>query len=195
MREIQSVNKVYEFDELPESVQAKVLEKLYDINVDYKWHDCTLDEFYLILDTIGVACPKDGISFSDFSSQGDGLSFIGRYSYRKEALKKIVAEFPTWTELHKAVKAIQALQSRYFYRISGEIRRISYFYSHENTVSFSSDEYSQSVDDAMNEFFRDIMREFYYTLDKEYEYLTSNDAIIETIKANGYEFTMEGDMI
>jgi predicted transcriptional regulator len=32
-------------------------------------------------------------------------------------------------------------------------------------------------------------------LQKEYEYLTSEEAIIETIEANEYEFTEKGEMI
>jgi hypothetical protein len=37
-------------------------------------------------------------------------------------------------------------------------------------------------------------REIYRALETEYDYLTSEEAIIETIEANEYEFTEDGEL-
>lgn len=193
MRTIETT--VYEFDELSEKAQEKALEKFYDINIDYDWYEFSIDDFVSILNTIGIDCTVKDIQFSGFYSQGDGLSFTGHYSYSKGAYKKIVDEFPRWTELHKDVQALQDIQSRHFYRISGDIYRIGHFYSHENTVKFGYSHYSDEVESELTEIFRDIMQEFYRHLEKEYEYLTSREAIIETIKCNEYEFDEFGNLV
>jgi hypothetical protein len=45
-----------------------------------------------------------------------------------------------------------------------------------------------------NEFAYSILEDYRIILQKEYEYLTSEDMIIETIKANEYEFTEDGKL-
>ena len=48
--------------------------------------------------------------------------------------------------------------------------------------------------DLDNEFRLSILEDYRIMLQKEYEYLGSEDAIIETIKANEYEFTEDGKL-
>jgi hypothetical protein len=44
----------------------------------------------------------------------------------------------------------------------------------------------------LKDILRDYMRWIYRTLEKEYDYMTSEEAIKETIIANDYEFTKDG---
>jgi hypothetical protein len=196
MKEITTVTKVYKFAELSEEAKKHALEKLYDVNTDYDWHEFSFETFETILNMIGIDSTVKNISYSGFSSQGDGLSFVGRYSYKKGALKAIKKEFPTMAEVHSIVQNIQDIQKKCFYGIIGEIKRNSYHYCHENTVSFSVDDYSsrkaESLEDEIEMEFRSLMQEFYSMLEKEHEYLTSEKAIIETIEANDYDFTENG---
>ncbi len=48
------------------------------------------------------------------------------------------------------------------------------------------------VEDLDAEFRRDILEDYRILLQKDFEYLTSEEAIIETIEANEYEFTGDG---
>jgi len=52
------------------------------------------------------------------------------------------------------------------------------------------DELSASEDEFLN----DILEDYRIILRNEYEYLTSEEAIIETIKANDYTFTIDGKL-
>lgn len=65
----------------------------------------------------------------------------------------------------------------------GEITKSSHRYCHEMTM--------QCDDDALLDMARDKARQLYRSLKKDYEYLTSNEAVIETIEANDYEFDSE----
>lgn len=193
MRTIET--QVYKFDELTEEAQEKAIEKLWDINIDYGWDECTLDEFKEALDLIGVY--NADISYSGFSSQGDGLSFSGNYKYIKGGKEKMKTEFPwIYEKIESDLIALQKLQKKYFYRINGNIVRTSHYYYHENTVKFSQGFYfDYDIEDELTEIFRSIMQSFYSLLEKNYDYLTSKEAIMETIKVNGYEFTEEGEMV
>jgi hypothetical protein len=198
MRKIETT--VYSFAELSGKVQQNVLDILYDINIsDEFWYESILDEFVEILHIIGFDTRSKDIQFCGFGSQGAGLSFTGHYSYAKNSLHKIIAEFPTWVDLHSSIKDLQAIQRRNFYRIEGDLYRYSHHYCHEQTVKFDCDRYSASfsveLDNDMTEIFRSIMQEFYSKLSEEYDYLSSEESIIETIKASNYEFYIDGNII
>ena len=49
-------------------------------------------------------------------------------------------------------------------------------------------------EDLDGEFLKSILEDYRIILQKEYEYLSSEEAIIETIKANEYEFTADGKL-
>lgn len=53
---------------------------------------------------------------------------------------------------------------------------------------------SEEFEDACTDFLKDLQEEYLSILRREYEYLTSEDAIINTIVANEYEFTEDGKL-
>jgi hypothetical protein len=46
-----------------------------------------------------------------------------------------------------------------------------------------------------SEFEESLIEDYSILLQKEYDYQTSEEAIIETIEANDYEFTEEGELV
>ena len=62
-----------------------------------------------------------------------------------------------------------------------------------NCVSELDDE-SDEYAEACESFLYSILEDYRIILEKEYEYLTSEEAIIETIKANEYDFTEDGEI-
>jgi len=196
MQEETRTQALYQFDELSEAAQKKALETLSDVNFFDDWAEFTTNEFRDFLEVIGVTDPV--ISFSGFSSQGDGLSFTGIYSYVKGSRKDAEDFYKPIAERCKVeMDIIFGLQKKYFYKLEGKLNRTSRHYSHENTVTFDMDyrlevkDFS-AVEDELIGAFRGIMQEMYQALESEYDYLSSRDAIKESIDANGYEFTEEG---
>jgi hypothetical protein len=61
---------------------------------------------------------------------------------------------------------------------------------------YTFDEEGEEIEDkdAIHEFLNDLLQDYWIMLRNEYEYLTSEEAIIETIEANEYEFTEKGEM-
>lgn len=196
--------KVYTFDELSESAKKKAIDKLRDINTDYEWYDGTIENITLFLEILGFS--EVVISFSGFWSQGDGASFTGKYRFNAEWEKALNEHFPNdgkWKEFGIALEcASKYLQKRGEGCIEAEISRSTHHYCHENTVSFnvysSEDRYANIPDDEEDSFVdtcKNIMRHIYKELGEEYRYLSSDEVVIETIKANEYEFTEDGRMV
>jgi hypothetical protein len=141
------------------------------------------------------------IHWSGFSSQGDGASFYGSYSYAKGAVKRIREYAPNDTTLHAIADSLQSIQRPYFYRLCANITagNRSNFYSHSGTMDVSAYVDGDSYRDVPQEDeLRDTLRSFadwiYSRLESQWEYLSSNSAIDENILANEYEFDSEGEI-
>lgn len=187
MQVITTKTEVYKFNELPKEVQEKALENQRDINTDYDWFDCTVDDSKQHLTEIGFNEPE--IYFSGFWSQGDGASFKAQVDLKK------------WLKVNKLANKYRAL---YFHadEYSLNITK-SGNYEHEYTMSiddgYIGDYVSEKsklqydeVADMILENARDEARKIYKMLEKEYNYLSSDEAIKDTIEANDYDFTIDG---
>jgi len=118
--------KVYEYDELTKEAQEKVLEKLWDLNVDYDWWECVYEDATIIGKLMGIDISK--IYFSGFSSQGDGACFEGTYQYQKGSVKSLTEYAPQDKKLHRIVTALSQLQKRNFYKLNAHIKHSGYYY-------------------------------------------------------------------
>ena len=192
--------ELYEFDELPEKIKAKVLEKERYINTEgYDWFDFTFDDWTEKLEGMGFEDPN--ISFTGFYSQGDGASFT---------CKSIdIEKFLTSQKARRRFKNILKGLKEDKIEANIEIKRIDHHYSHEYTVRAESEvlynngypKNYAAIEKEEGELralvldvARDLMKEIYRDLEQEYEGLTSDEAVIDTIKANEYTFRADGTM-
>ena len=180
---------VYEFQELSTKAKRKVINDFQNINVDYEWHEPEIDYWQEKLKEYGFNNPK--IYFSGFYSQGDGACF----DFNGLDIEKI------WTHYNQ-VKHSAWLKS-YLCECAFKTHTSCSRYSHANTRMVVCDYYSNKVYPRLNKAIRefeiwlegfriDLCQEIYSSLQKEYESLTTEEAIIDTIKCNDYEFTAEG---
>lgn len=184
----------YTFEELTSEAQEKAIEANRDINVDHSfWHECTIDDCKTIMELIGIEVKE--IYFSGFSSQGDGACFIGEFDYKKGCLKSVKEYAPNDTELHQLVESYIAVQKRGFYQLSGVVGHVGHYYHSGCTRVAVCGTNSEDLQDDVTQALRDFMDWIYTRLEKEYEYLTSDDAVKETLIANEYEFLSESGEI
>lgn len=181
------VKTYYKFDELSENAQKKAIEHFRDINVDGDfWHEHVIDDRKEILKSLGFYEIK--FNFSGFWSQGDGASFTAKFSIPEskielaERIRKTKKDFPNvGLSLFAQIDFFGAeIECGNF-----DVYRISHYYSHENTISSDSE--------SMKEFARDFSQDTYRALESGYEFLTEGQQIIETIRANEYEFDENGN--
>lgn len=192
--------ELYEFDELPEDVKADVIEKHRDINVDYDWAKWSLEGHEERLEALGFNDPD--ISFSGFCSQGDGASFTCKSVDLVKFLKgqKALTRFKSLVNMEKSETG----------EFIASVDRFDHHYCHEHTVKAGVevnwfDDEEQEIQEGLSkmgdelqtlitETVRTLSKKIYRELESEYEYLTSDEEIIETLKANEYTFTASGRM-
>lgn len=183
--------KVFKFEELTEAQQNKVLERYYDINVDHDdWSECVIENFKEDMAKQGYS--DINVFYSGFSSQGDGACFESRIDLR------------AWMKAHKCISKARAA-----YRMAEDMDYSLYtkhsgHYYHSGCMRLEAEAFGYP-DKAYTEFHeilvpmieedaREQADTLYRTLENEYDYLTSKEAIIETVKANEYSFTEDGEI-
>lgn len=186
---IEVITKTFaKFQELSDIQKQKVIEKNRQINVDYDWFDYQIDEFKTMLEAIGFYDAQ--VYFTGFWSQGDGACFTGNYRYKKDCLDFVKNNAP---EFYDYVKMLQEIQKNNFYSINCDIKSKSN-YSHSGTMYFTKfgcRSYSESIENEVLDIFRSMADTLYNSLEKEYNYLTSDDAIAESLTANEFEFDLD----
>lgn len=183
MRTITEITEVYKFDELPEEVKTKALALYRNINVEHDWYDYTIEEFKTKLDSLGFINSK--VYFTGFWSQGDGACFDAEIDYS--------------VVLPARLKDIEC-------EINIAKTNFANHYCHEKTRYI---EYSLYIDEnkypnitkAFNKVMADLeakrlelCSELYSQLNTEYNFLVSDEQIEETLIANDYEFTIDGEI-
>ena len=189
--------EVFLFDELADEAKERAREWYRDGALDYEWWDGVYDTAKTAGACLGI--DVDAIYFSGFWSQGDGACFTGTYRYRKGWRAALRAEFSgdAYARLTTIGEALQAVQKPAFYKLAASVRhtgRGSDEYStaiHEDTrdVPDGLPVYEISLKDAL----RDFMRWIYRQLEAEHDWLMADEQVDESIRANEYTFTVDGE--
>ena len=191
--------KVYKLKELSDDAKQTALDKLRESCQDYEWWDYIFEDAKEIGKLIGITI--DDIYFSGFSSKGDGACFDGSYEYNKGSVQAVKQHAPQDEELHRIVSELAAHQRKRLYQIRASVKHSGH-YSHRFCTDFSvdfesyfggGDSYDSEVEADVIELLRDYMHWIYKRLEAENDYMMSDEAIKETIDANEYEFTIDGE--
>lgn len=204
----------YSFAELSEKAKAKAIDQFRDINTDHEWWDYVYSDFGEICNTIGIEVDLKHTYFNGFSIQGQGATFSADIDLSKliEGIKN-----KTWANHAPNLeqdnnftpspcpvdKRVLKLIEQGVIDLSCGIEHNSRYYS--SKVDFSSNyTYNECIDynnieaelKKLEDWLKDIAGELdsllFNLLEKEYDYMTSEEAIIETIEANDYQFLESG---
>lgn len=186
--EVRSYN-VYKFEELPLEGQKKAIDRYRDINTDYEWWEFVYETEKNHMEEMGIKIIE--INFSGFWSQGDGASFTGIVSDYLLFLEKIGIK--TNKKIKKEIEECP---------LDIEFERDTHHYYHENTCSVCINTYHNEklekffdkVEEKIEKWRIEKCREIYRNLKSEYKYLTSGEAIKETLICNDYDFTIDGEI-
>ena len=219
----ESEGETYSFEELSPEAQKHALEEQRDINVDYQgWEDGVTEGFKEDMEEIGIS--DIDISYTGFWSQGDGASFTSdtidtRKLFNAAGIKSTDAlnmevenRDDKDKEFYDLLDTLEDIGHLDRVRITPEelkvtIERGSSNYYHENTVSAKIEiwdepegweepgRFIEDLEKEITNFIRGKCKELYSSLSKEYDYLTSDEAVKETLIDNDYEFDEEGNLI
>ena len=168
--------KLYQFSELSDKAKEKAISRLMEINTDSDWWDSSYED-----------AAQVNIKIKGFD--------IDRGSYVKaefmqsayDTANLIILNHGESCETYKTAKTFlqdwNNLVSKYSDGVKTDV------VTEDNEYDFDNE-----ADDLENEFLESISEDYRIILSKQYDYLTSEDAIIETIEANDYYFTEDGEL-
>jgi hypothetical protein len=163
--------KVYKFTELSEEAKQKAIEWFAAGNLDYEWWEAVYED-----------AGRVGIKITSFDIDRGGYC---NGDFKEDALytaNKILEEHGEQCESYKTAEA--------FIKEREEI--ITQAPKDENGELIDEYELDEKLDECEEEFRKSILEDFRIILSKEYDYLTSEEAIKESIISNEYEFTIDG---
>lgn len=176
MRTYTTTHTVYSFDELPEDVKEKAIEKLWDLNVDHEWWQFTYE------DAKQIGCEIQGFDIG----RGSYCNLIFEDS-PEEVANLILKNHGETCETYKTAKNFLKERDELVEKYSDGINK-------ERVSEDNEYEFDNECDELEEEFKKSLSEDYRILLSNEYEYLTSEESIIETIKANEYEFDEDGEL-
>ena len=179
------VIETYGIEELTGSAKENALEWLRE-GLDYEWYDFVFEDAKKCASILGIEIGDI------YFSMDVGACFNGRFSYAKGWKKELKMYAPIDRELVRIAQELQAIQAPYFYNLSGMIESNDRYKTTKAAFHWSED--NMPVED-LSQVFTDFAHWIYRSLEKEYEWLTSEDQLIETAKANGYAFDSDGRIV
>lgn len=206
---------VYSFNELSAKVQKKVLQDMNDINTDYQWWDFVYEDFQTLAEYFGFTVDLERSFFTLNYSQGDGSSYTAYVdpckliaclkgeTWKKHAPKEVLSFYPVTRNIERVCKLIASGKIDFSANIEPANRETSVRVNCE--WSFTSD-YAhnnlENIENACNELneliestAKTLNKWFHRSLRNQCDYLSSDEAIIETINANEYLFFAHGGLI
>lgn len=192
MRTIET--KVYKFSELGKKAKDRAIEILRNDPhfPDHGWYEPDIEHCQGGLAKMGYEDSE--IMFSGFWSQGDGASFTATVDLEKWLKDNRLATkyrklLNVWKEGQVNVKITRSTAMNYVheYMMDAEVE-LDFSIDHPKDVEKQAEE----LQETMTEFAREVARKIYKSLEESYNYHSSEDAAVEEITANEWEFTKEG---
>jgi len=176
MRTETITRNVYKFDELSEQAKRYALDSLIDINTGFDWWE------YVYKDAESIGLKITGFDL-DRNRHAKGEFLLSATEVAANIMRDhgdTCSTFATATDfLDRHAELMEA------------------YIREEADVDGSSEEL-RTAEDALieceDDFLDSILEDYLIILQKEYEHLESDEAVIDTIEANGYEFLENGEL-
>ena len=181
------------FNELSPAIQQRALDEYRYINVDdTDWYESTIECWTEKLEAMGFTSVD--ISFSGFSSQGDGASFTSG----EMNIEKVLRHLRVYSKYRRYVPSDYM---DYYIKVS----RISSMYYHEKSVMVDDFIHYTNTENQTNKLYeiigliRDLVkeksREIYNDLQQDFDYLIEDAQVRETLLINEYDFDENGRIV
>lgn len=170
-----SIN-TYKFAELSAEAKQTAIENLCDINVDHNWWEFVYED----AKTIGLQITGFDL---DRNKHCTGLLIDGM----AECCRLIMSNHGEKTDTH-------LLAFNYLEDYDKLVEKYSDGINKDIVAEDNTWEFDQEADELEADFLNALLEEYASILQNDYEYLTSDEAIIQTIEDNDYDFTEDGKL-
>lgn len=193
------------FDALTARQKDEILDKYRDWHTHDTWHEMVYEDFKRDMDAIGIEV--DRMYYSGFSSQGDGACFEGRVSNWPQFLESAGYTCPALIALAEEAWSFKVTHSGHYFHenctsFSADLVNPNGYY--EAALEDFVETYSpytteiqnaaflallqgydyDGLHDEFEEAFKGHMCDLYHRLEAEYDYLTTDEAILESMDCN-----------
>ena len=168
--------KLYEFEELSAEARENAIEKNRLMNVEHDWWDW----FYEGMAEIGIKINSFDVYYGNI-----GITIEDSEQTAIEAIEN----YPKENEIFKISKEFIADRDALIKRL-GEGNDTAGYSVKEEFI----DEYDEEIERLEEQYRREIAKEIITWLREDFEYLQTDEAVAETLIANDYEFTEEGQI-
>lgn len=166
--------KLFKFKELSEKSQEKAISEFSDINIDHSWWD------FIYEDAEGI-----GLQINAFDANPGGYCKGKLLHSLSEVCNLIISNHGEECETHKTAKLYLSEWAKLVKEHSDGINT-------DIVTEEKETEFDELADELEKQFRLSLCEDYRIMLSNEYDYLTSRDAIKESIISNEYEFTKEG---
>lgn len=178
MRTITTTVEAYTFKELSEKAKEKALQKLSNINLDHDWWQFEYE------DAANIGLKLTAFELERNKHAEGFFLFNSATKVADKVMKEHGSECATYKTAFNFLNERDTL-----------VRKFSDGANFDVVTEENAYEFDQECDELEEQFLEDILNDYSDILQKQYEYLYSEEAIIETIECNGYEFTEDGEQI
>jgi len=176
---------VYTIDELDEEVKNDIIEKNRYYLVEFGWWDGCLDEFENLLNDYGMEILDDN-NFS-FDLQRKSLTISLYVNNCRKLFEKVLSPETKNKFFYECLKR----EENPYVDVS-----INHNMKADVYIEWKEEEFDENlideIESEINKFLQKLKRTFMEILEDEYEYITSDEAILDTIRANEWLFTKDG---
>ena len=189
--------KVFKFEELSKEAQKKAIQDNYEVNIHDCWSDDIISHWKYEAET-GFNIEK--IFFSGFYSQGDGAMFEGTINFD---IIDYLTPLHDSEEYKRNRERVFKLIRNENIDVCGRFRQEGRYYHHksysENLEFEILTKYERIIEvildirQEIKNYYEETCKSIYRELERYYEISTSDEAIIESLICNEYEFLIDGE--
>ena len=167
--------QLFKFDELSDKAKEKAIEENYNWNVLYDWYENVYED-----------AKNVGITINEFDiDRGNSCQIEFRYD-ETDICQKIIMEYGEGCKTYK-------IATKFLLDHDELVKKYSNGIKTDIVAEDNEEDFDNEIIELETELHHELSEEYLSILRKEYEYLTSEEAIAETLEANEIEFTINGE--
>ena len=164
--------KIFKFNELNEEAKQNAISNLYNINIDHNWWEFIYED----AKNIGLKITSFNL---DRNRHAKGKFILNAPEVAQNILSNHGKECETYKTAESFLEVWQPIFNAYM---------------DEESEKYESSESEDEMQELEDDFFNSLLEDYSIILQNACDYLQSDESIIDTIEANDYEFTEDGEM-
>ena len=164
--------QIFKFNELNEKAKQNAISNLYNINIDHNWWEFIYEDAkYIGLKIMSFDLDRNRHAKGEFILNAPEVAqnILSNHGKECETYKTAESFLEVWQPIFNA-------------------------YMDEESEKYESSESEDEMQELEDDFFNSLLEDYSIILQNACDYLQSDESIIDTIEANDYEFTEDGEM-